>query len=322
MTIKHAYNRFKEFGGWRLVFQYAKMGMLGVVIKDTLKGLLKGKSLNEIYSHINVDHKLLKQYNSLMEKLIKEYSDDEGSHTRSKTIWSSWWQGEEEAPQLVKACWASQRKYMPDGWQHIIITNKNYKDYISIPNYILKKKEKGIIPQAMFSDLVRLELLIKYGGIWMDSTVLCTEPNYPQTLLTCPLFLFQYRRTSRVFFGFSNWFISAESNNKTLKIVKALLYQYWRDYDCVVKYFVFHLFINTLARKISEILKQMPVGISWPTLLLGEKLAEPFDEQWWNEHNASCCFHKLNYRKENDISNSYCNHIIKTFNPNGSSECN
>ena len=41
----------------------------------------------------------------------------------------------------------------------------------------MEKWEKGRIPAAMFSDLLRVELLIKYGGTWIDSTVLCTGVN-------------------------------------------------------------------------------------------------------------------------------------------------
>lgn len=311
MTLRHTYSRFLQFGGWRLIRQYAKMGVLGTAVKYVALSFFKGKSIKEAYSRTRavLDQRLVRQYRPLLERQIKETAD-EGLHERSKTIWTSWWQGEDEAPQLVKACWKSQQKYMPEGWRHIAITKDNYKEYITLPEHIMDKMKRGIIPQALFSDLVRLELLIKYGGVWMDSTVLCTEPHYPQSLLICPLFMFQYRGTRGEFQGFSNWFISAERGNKALKIVRDLLYQYWRDYDCVVEYYVFHLFVNTLAKEMPEIFKGMPKGNTWPTLMLGNKLAEPYDAQWWDKHTARCCFHKLNYRKENTIGYSYCSHII------------
>lgn len=43
---------------------------------------------------------------------------------------------------------------------------------MKLPDYIVKKWEKGRIPADLFSDLLRLELLIRYGGTWIDSTVL------------------------------------------------------------------------------------------------------------------------------------------------------
>ena len=39
---------------------------------------------------------------------------------------------------------------------------------------VMEKWEKGIITHTHMTDLLRLELLIKYGGMWIDATVLCT----------------------------------------------------------------------------------------------------------------------------------------------------
>ena len=39
-----------------------------------------------------------------------------------------------------------------------------------------RKKDKGIITRTNYSDLLRLSLLAKHGGMWMDSTFFVTEP--------------------------------------------------------------------------------------------------------------------------------------------------
>jgi hypothetical protein len=41
----------------------------------------------------------------------------------------------------------------------------------------LEKYQKKIIDNTHFSDLLRLELLIKYGGTWIDASVLVTKYN-------------------------------------------------------------------------------------------------------------------------------------------------
>ena len=46
---------------------------------------------------------------------------------------------------------------------------------MELPGYIVEKWGKGQIPAALFSDLLRLQLLIKYGGMWIDSTVFCSS---------------------------------------------------------------------------------------------------------------------------------------------------
>lgn len=49
---------------------------------------------------------------------------------------------------------------------------KNYKDYVNMPDYIIRKQQSGEIDLTHFSDILRMMLLAQHGGIWMDSTLL------------------------------------------------------------------------------------------------------------------------------------------------------
>jgi hypothetical protein len=75
----------------------------------------------------------------------------------------------ENAPELVNVCLESLRASI--GGDIIVLDAQNYTDYVTLPEYVTRKYKKGIIPPALFSDMLRLELLIKYGGTWIDSTV-------------------------------------------------------------------------------------------------------------------------------------------------------
>ena len=57
------------------------------------------------------------------------------------------------------------------GKEFVVLDKTNISDYVRLPEYIEKKWKAGIIGNAQYSDLVRNELLIKYGGYWIDSTV-------------------------------------------------------------------------------------------------------------------------------------------------------
>lgn len=76
------------------------------------------------------------------------------------TIWFCWLQGIEEAPLLVKRCLESLRKNIPDK-KIIVIDGNNLGEYVNMPDYITDKWQRGIIGNAHFSDLLRLELLIE-----------------------------------------------------------------------------------------------------------------------------------------------------------------
>lgn len=80
-----------------------------------------------------------------------------------KIIWVLWFQGWDKAPWVSKQCAESWKKMNP-GWDVRLIDEKS----CPVPIY-------GDTPQAR-SDVVRLELLAKYGGVWADSTMLCMQP--------------------------------------------------------------------------------------------------------------------------------------------------
>ena len=104
-------------------------------------------------------------------------------------MWWCWFQGEENAPDLCKKCLESLRKYLKDR-EIIVITEKNMYDYIDFPDFIKEKYNKGIITRTHLSDLLRIQLLIKYGGTWIDSTVLFTGFNdLTKSYFDVPLFL-------------------------------------------------------------------------------------------------------------------------------------
>lgn len=91
-------------------------------------------------------------------------------------VWTMWWQGEENAPEMVRACWANRKFFLGDDVLWHVITEKNWMRYIELPEMIIKKARKGQISLATLSDVVRSCLLYKHGGIWFDAEVLLLRP--------------------------------------------------------------------------------------------------------------------------------------------------
>lgn len=159
--------RYKQFGGFRLLEEYAKIGALVPAVKAGLRCLVKKQSFKQIYPAV------LKKVEPFLERKYAPVVSSRLEHKGSKVVWFCWLQGIEQAPPVVKACYNSLERHLTDR-EIKVIDNKNWREYVELPEYIVKKWEKGRIPAALFSDLLRLELLIKYGGTWVDSTVLCT----------------------------------------------------------------------------------------------------------------------------------------------------
>ncbi len=359
MDLKKLISRYKQFGGAKLVWQYAKFGILPVVLRGVVRCVVKRQSFKAIYPEVLhiIEPFLIQKYGLKVQEFKKFNSSRELKHEHPKVIWWCWLQGYDAAPPIVKACYNSLMREFKgssvqevqgasDGYDIKVIDAENWKEYVELPDYIEKKWEKKQIPPALFSDLLRLELLIKYGGTWIDSTVLCTGFNdnhndnenskYSQlatdsklsTLnsqlkhkmleyLEADLFLFQYTKQGCIPVSISNWFISAYSNNEVLMVLREMLYAYWKDYDCVLDYYIFHLFFAMISKEYPEQIAAMPYGQSMNSLVLLHHWGEKFDQKKWDKLTSRVCFHKLAFRTNDSVKanrDNYYNYILNTYN--------
>lgn len=321
MDLCILFRRFKQFGGFRLILELAKVDALWVVIKSLITCFINQQSVKDIYSKLLkiVEPILIKRYTQLMKKKIEEYRKKCLNHQRKRIIWFCWLQGIDNAPRIVKACYRSLEQNITDR-EIKVIDIDNWKEYVELPNYIINKWEKGLIPAALFSDLLRLELLIKYGGTWIDSTVLCTgfKDSYIklQDYLDADLFLFQYTKQGSIPVSISNWFITACSNNVLLIVLREMLYAYWKDYECTLDYYIFHLFFSELSKVYPEEILAMPYGQSMNSLVIMHHLGEKFNQEKWDRLTQKVSFHKLAFRVSKEVKEdkeNYFNKIISLY---------
>ena len=91
-----------------------------------------------------------------------------------KTIWMVWFQGwNDNTPWLVNQVRKTWEVLNPD-WKVCALSNDNLSEYVDI-DVFKNGKDKNMSFQAK-SDIVRLCLLSKYGGIWADATLICMIP--------------------------------------------------------------------------------------------------------------------------------------------------
>ena len=316
--IRRIICRFRQFGGYRLIWEYAKLGLLPTMLKQGVL-LLTGKTdFNRAYETIGrvVNPTLIDKYTPFIGQLKAKYDATPLEHAHRPVIWFCWLQGLNCAPDLVKACYNSIKRYVTDK-ELVVVTQENVSEYIKLPQHIVERYKRGQMPPALFADIIRLELLTKYGGTWMDATVLCTGSPSPDFLMDSELFLYQsLRKGDRTFYGASNWFMTSCANNKVLLVLKDVLTQYLLDYSCTLQYYMFHLFLCQVARLYPEEMAAMPRRNRKRALVLGDKLTEPYDEQTMNEIEQISCFHKLNYRvagRMKDASGTFYEEIVRSY---------
>jgi hypothetical protein len=125
----------------------------------------------------------------------------------ARVIWMYWAQGEDDLKQnhvynyLCVSAWRS----MNPTWRFVFLDLQNRQRFVpEIKYYSLLEVQKQ-------ADILRLMLLIKYGGVWVDASVLPMRPldTFIDTYVNNDGSLFMYKYTNNKFpdLLISNWFM-------------------------------------------------------------------------------------------------------------------
>lgn len=235
----------------------------------------------------------------------------------SNYVWIFWWQGEENAPDLVKSCIRSVKSALSNGHDIRIISKNNLNDYVSLPNYILKKMECGIIPMAHFSDIVRIALLMKYGGYWFDSTCLVAGTEIFEIIEQCSLFALKELDLSSSLkdIAASNWFLYSKSNNCIIIAVYQILCDYWKNTIHLDDYYIFHVIFKVAISFFEEEWKEVPTFNNRTPHTLQFELNDRFNENRWQQIIKMSDIHKLNRRviQNKSSEKTFLNYIVSTY---------
>lgn len=320
--------RFVQFGGWRLILQYARMGVLWTGVKALIRCVVSGKSFKAAYPAVTerVDEILIERYRHILDENKDRFSKDNPNSGKpresavSRIIWSAWLQGLDNAPEMVNVCLESHQKHLP-GYEFRVLDMENYRQWVELPEWVEEKYARGMIPAALFSDVLRVAVLKRYGGVWMDASVLCTgfgnqqlQKQWTEVENSRFAVFRYYRKGDRYPSGLSNWFIAATPDNIVLTSVYDMLTAYWRDYDCTIDYYMMHLFIRCALKAFPEMERGMPKLNSRYSFFLGDALSRTYSQEAWQELVDHVAIHKLNYRKADEARKnplSYYNFIRK-----------
>lgn len=299
------YQRFKRQGVWRLLRQYARSGSLALAVNQFLVLGTKDKALEilRLSTQYRLKEKLRRRYQAELTDLVQRYSPNPSNSLAladkgTDYVWFCWLQGLDQAPKLVQQCYESAISAYQGKRKVVLITEANYRSYVTFPQEIQDKIDQGVISGAHLADLIRLELLINYGGIWSDATVFYSSPDLPDYLFEKELFAYQTLKPGRdgQALPLSNWLLAAPRCHRLLLITRDLLYCYWRDYDELIDYYIFHVFFQLAAQACPGDWRQVvPVDNGAPHLL-GLRLFDHYDPRIWSAISEQTKIHKLSYK--------------------------
>ena len=93
--------------------------------------------------------------------------------TLPKIVWMYWHQGEAAAPEIVRRCIASWQIKNP-GWSVRVLDAGTVQEPTGLPADWFNARPD--ISLQFLSDMIRIALLSRHGGVWADASVYCSEP--------------------------------------------------------------------------------------------------------------------------------------------------
>lgn len=200
-------------------------------------------------------------------------------------VFVCWWQGVEGAPALVQRCIQRiQQFFSPDKADVRIITFDNYQQYVIFSEVVADRFNSGALSMTHLSDVLRAQLLCRYGGIWIDATYFIWDDRFIDTLLQFPFFTQKQggeeNELDIVSGRWANNFMKGPANFPLFGFMVEAFELYWTQYDELKNYFLFDYIIAVAYQNIEMIHAVMdacPVNNS-ASLVLAEWGNRPYDD--------------------------------------------
>ncbi len=214
-------------------------------------------------------------------------------------VWVCWWQGEEDMPDLVRMCIRSLKKNLPaDRCELRFISFENVASYVSFPQWIVDKYNEGKIILTILSDILRMGLLYRYGGMWVDATYYVAKPVDP-AMFDNGFYTQRLRRgkwKADVVQG--RWacnLLYTQPGAALPRFVLNAYYMYWFEHEELIDYFLLDYLIDAAYSNIEEVRNMIDsCEYSQPdTLELTGIINEPYSAEILSRLSADTTFFKL-----------------------------
>jgi len=184
----------------------------------------------------------------LLWKIIDNFSEESEELKFPKIVWLVWFQGWDKAPNLVLKVRDSWKHHNPD-WEIKELNDDNIKSYIGfdLPNDA---------SYAAKSDIIRISLLKKHGGVWADATMLCLRPLDSwvyEAIEPAKLWMYHGRDNGR---GPASWFIVSYSNSYIISKWYDKVREFWSEPRPNFNYFFMDELFGQLTKEDDQFVKE------------------------------------------------------------------
>jgi len=218
-------------------------------------------------------------------------------------IYVYWGQGFHNSPAVVQRCKYEMQRFECDS-DIAFLDDTNWCYYVDIPHDIMKSFSQN---KVAFSDLLRVELLSKFGGIWADATCYVSRnltSQFNRMVGEGGLFVFNKGTGNRG--DISNWFLAARAGSYPMCLMREMLISYWKQYERPVHYFFFHQFFRRTYARDADFRKVVDLApdLGWDPRAMKAILLENYGSVSLEAEIEKSPVHKLSYKLPQNKINS------------------
>lgn len=221
-----------------------------------------------------------------------------------------WAQGFEQAPAIVRACKAeTERLHLPG--DVVFLDDSNLSDWVDLPDHVYRIRDAS---RAAFSDVLRVALLSRHGGVWMDATCMPTarmQDVMPPLIQDSGFFAFARKGVGSGMI--SSWFMAAKQGSYIATMHREALFLYCAMYDRVITYFFMHEIFRQLFR-VDGKFNRLWLRAAEPKVdprAVNRILKDSVSDETLNKALAGSFVHKLTYKVPSDLPPSTVIRILE-----------
>jgi Capsular polysaccharide synthesis protein len=164
--------------------------------------------------------------------------------SKKQTIWMLWLQGWDNAPSIAKSSFLSWENCNPSWTVQPLDAESALSVFGAHPPKILLRKD---LPREAYSDILRIELLARFGGVWADATTICGKPLnewLPPHSSERDFFAFSQPTSDRII---ASWFLYATAEGYIISKLCDAVREYWHNRAERDDYFWLHKIFENLT---------------------------------------------------------------------------
>ncbi|WP_374412886.1 capsular polysaccharide synthesis protein [Novosphingobium colocasiae] len=163
----------------------------------------------------------------------------------SRTVWIYWDRGWDAMPPLARLSYDSWRQRNP-GWEVRLLDQETALTLTGIPAEVSAKRMKP----SQLADLIRLELLTRFGGVWVDATTFCQVPLDQWLAPAMPFGFFAFTVTEQR--TVATWFLASAQDNPIMRAWRDVAFSFWSCASSPTTYLMFYDFFSLALARFPE----------------------------------------------------------------------